>query len=81
MVRSAALGAGTTLVDDPHVTMLKRARNARTYSRIVRQHCRDDQLSRELGWQDPERAEFLNALRAAQLPKPKLHLIQGGLAD
>jgi hypothetical protein len=68
-------------VDDRQVTTLKRARNARTYSRIVRQHCRDDQLRRELGWQDPQRAEFLNALRADQLPKPKLHLIQGGLAD
>ena len=68
-------------MDDRHVTMLKRARNARTYSGIVRQHCRDDQLRRELGWQDPQRAAFLHALHAYRAPKPKLQLIRGGLAD
>jgi hypothetical protein len=68
-------------MDDCHVTALKRARNARTYSRIVRQHCRDDQLRRELGWKDPRRAEFLDALLAYRVPKPKLYLIRGRPAD
>src|SRR5690348_12899070 len=81
VVWSAAPGAGPTTMDERRVTALKRARNARTYSRIVRQHCRDGQLRRGLGWQDPPRAESLDALHAFQRPKPRLHLIQGGLAD
>jgi hypothetical protein len=68
-------------MDDRHVTALKRARNACTYSRIVRQRCRDGQLRRGLGWQDAQRAESLDPLHASQPPKPRLHLIQGGLAD
>ena len=72
-------------MDAQHKRLIKRARNARTYSQVVRKRCRDDELRRELGWAEPQAAAFLAVLHAYDQakapPRSRFRLVHGGLAD